>query len=120
MLNSLYGKCMAKVPHADTYNRVKSQLGEQRLQELRRGLDDVVDRMSPNKSGLRSFNSSHLGSKLSPWRPPIRHLYDVARELAGQSADEEDVQDEAAKYFGQLIWECLMNRREKWVFWDPK
>jgi hypothetical protein len=76
--------------------------------------------MEPDaQTGYRTFSSSILGSRLSPWPYPLAHLYDVAWEILGESAEEQDVQDRAALIFGLLVWECIMNRDEKWTFYDP-
>jgi len=37
----------------------------------------------------------------------------------GEAADEQDVQDRAALNFGLFVWECIVNREESWVFYDP-
>ena len=37
----------------------------------------------------------------------------------GPSAAEQDVQDRAALIFGLFTWECIMNRDDRWAFYDP-
>jgi hypothetical protein len=46
-------------------------------------------------------------------------LSDIAREILGEAAEERDVQDRAALIFGLFVWECIINRDERWMFYDP-
>jgi len=119
MLYTLDDKRITSVPHRGTFAAAIKGLGALRVSEVRAELNSIIDQMAPDKNGARTFSSSHLGSKLSPWPAPISHLYHVARVFDGKDADEKTVQDHAALLFGQFIWECVMNRKEKWVFWDP-
>jgi hypothetical protein len=120
MLSTLDGNHITTVPHAKSFQSALRQLGNTRAEEVRRGLNAIIDELPPDKErGTRTFSSSFLGSELSPWPHPIAHLYDVAREMAGAAADEEYVQEQAALLFGLFVWECIMNRDEAWVFYDP-
>ena len=65
---------------------------------------------------------------LADRNPDVQVLYPVhmnpnvsgpAREILGDLADDQLVQERAALIFGQFIWECVMNRPETWVFYDP-
>lgn len=119
MLSTVDGKRITAIPHRGTFDAVKAKLGTLRTEQIRKELDAIIDKRQPDKkTGLRTFNSSYLGSELSPWQFPISHLYHVAREIAGPDADEKTVQDQAALLFGLFVWECIMARNEEWVFWD--
>src|SRR5437762_2268371 len=121
MLENLEGKRMTSVPHRDDFDRVLKQLGPERMQQARDALDEVIDDLPPSPgTGLRVFNSSYIASNLSPWSGGLKHLYDVACELLGESADEQVIEDRAALIFGLFVWERLMDRSgERWVFYDP-
>lgn len=121
MLKSLDDKHITAVPHPGAFDAAKKQMGTVRVAEVRAELDAVISEMEPDKkTNLRTFSSSHLGSKLSPWPPPLSHLYHVAREMGGPKATEKEVQDQAALFFGLFVWEHIMNRKnESWVFYDP-
>ena len=120
MLKTLDGKTISRVPHARDFNAVCRRLGPERLEAVRAHLNRIVDEMAPDsQSSRRTFSSSFLGSKLAPWPHPLAHLYYVAREILGQDTEEPEVQDRAALIFGLFVWECIMNRNEEWVFYDP-
>ena len=120
MLKSIHGKRIKSVPHADTFAAAIRQLGPQRAAEIREALDNVIEDLPPDcNTNLRTFSSSFLGSELTPWPHPISHLYDLAGEIEGANTNEERIQERAALLFGQFIWECIMNRGEEWVFYDP-
>jgi len=120
MLQTLDGKSIDYVPHAQEFAALQRCLGLERLQEVRADLNRIIDDMLPDdQTGQRTFSSSFLGSKLTPWPYPLAHLYDAAREMMGDAADEQDVQDRAALNFGLFVWECIVNRGEEWVFYDP-
>ena len=120
MLKTLDDKEIKVVPHAAAFLAAKKALGTVRTEEVKTELDAIIDRMLPDqKTNLRTFSSSHLGSNLSPWQAPLSHLYHVAREMEAKNATEQEVQDRAALLFGQFIWECIMNRNEEWCFYDP-
>ena len=55
-------------------------------------------------------------SRRPRWR---RYDANVAWEILGPSAAEQDVQDRAALIFGLFTWECIMNRDDRWAFYDP-
>lgn len=120
MLKTLDNKEISRLPHAKDFAAVVRRLGAQRTTEVQEYLDLTIDALPPDKdTGKRKFNSSHLGSALSPWQHPLLHLYDVARELEGAHAQEQDVQDRAGLLFGLFVWERIMNRDEEWVVYDP-
>ena len=121
MLETLDGKQICRVPHGQEFEAVVRRLGPNRAAAVRAELNRIVDEIKPNaQTGLRTFSSSFLGSELTPWQPPLSSLYDVAGEILGPSAEEQDVQDRAALIFGLFVWECIMERRdERWAFYDP-
>ena len=119
MLSTIEKKRIHTVAHAKTFAAVVEQLGVKRTEEVRAELHRILDEMTPGPNGKRTFSSSFLGSNLSPWQHPLSHLYHVARELLGAAADEEYVQQRAGLIFGQFVWECVLNRSEHWVFYDP-
>lgn len=120
MLSTLDGKRIETVAHAKMFEIVVAQLGPTRTSQVRAALQQIVDEMAPDRrTGQRQFSSSHLGSALTPWPQPLSHLYDVAWELEGSAADEDHIQERAALIFGQFVWECIMERDEEWVFYDP-
>ena len=120
MLKNLKGTRITRVPHEESFRAVKQMLGDDRVREVREGLNAIVDEMKPNaETGLRTFSSSYLGSNLSPWPYPLAHLHDVAKEIDGGSSADEHVKHQAALYFGLFVWECIMHRKEHWIFYDP-
>ncbi len=120
MLETLDGKLIRRVARETSFRALEQQLGETRCKELREELNRIIDEMTPSENtGLRTFSSSYLGSKLSPWQHPLSHLYNVAWEINGENADDEHIEHQAALFFGLFVWECIMNREELWVFYDP-
>jgi hypothetical protein len=120
MLKSLKGDDVNGVPHHEEFKAVQRKLGTDRLAQVREDIDRIIDEMPPDaQTGHRTFSSSFLGSKLTPWPYPLAHLYDVAREILGKEADDQDVEVRAGLLFGLCIWECVMSRKEEWVFYDP-
>ena len=110
---------MTRVPHRRDFDDVVRRLGP-RADQVREGLDEIIDALPPDaENGGRTFSSSHLGSKLTPWEYPLLHLRDVAREIEGPRADEEHVDRRAGLVFGQFVWECMMSRDERWRVHDP-
>lgn len=120
MLSTLNGKSINRVPRPEDFEAVQRHLGPDWLAAVRADLDRIVEEITPDaQTGHRIFSSSFLGSKLTPSPYPLAHLYDVAREILGEAAEERDVQDRAALIFGIFVWECIMKRDEEWVFYDP-
>ncbi len=120
MLSTLDGKRINRVPHPEYFEATQRRLGPDRISAVRADIDRIVEEMTPDaQTGHRTFSSSFLGSKLTPWPYPLAHLYDVAREIMGETAEEQDIEDRAALIFGLFVWECIMNRHEEWVFYDP-
>jgi hypothetical protein len=120
MLKAIDGKRITTIPHRKDFEAVGRRLGTERAAQVRAELNRIVDQMKPDLgTGGRTFSSSFLGSELTPWQPPLEYLYNVSREMLGNSADEQDVQDRAALTFGLFVWDCMMNREEEWMFYDP-
>ncbi len=120
MLETIDGNRIRHIAREANFRTLEQQLGETRCEEVREELNRIIDEMTPaENTGLRTFSSSYLGSNLSPWRHPLSHLYDVAWEIEGENAADEHVEHQAALFFGLFIWECIMNREELWVFYDP-
>jgi hypothetical protein len=120
MLETLNGKRISGVPHREDFDALLHRLGPKIADAIRRYLDGIIDELPPDsKTGLRTFNSSHLGSKLSPWPEPLAQLYKAAWEFLGNDARDEDVENQAALWFGLFVWERIMEREELWVFYDP-
>ena len=121
MLQNIEKKPIYGVPRLEDFNAYCRHLGDKRLKAVRTGLHSLIDKRSPDpRTGKRTFSSSFLGSEITPWPYPIAHLYDVAREMLGGAAAEQEVQDQAGLIFGLFIWECVMNRRDElWTVYDP-
>ena len=120
MLKSIDGSRINRIPHREDFDAVARRLGVDRIEAVRAYLDRIIDEIErDNETGRRTFSSSFLGSQLTPWPQPLASLYDVSREILGQDTEERHVQDRAALIFGLFIWECIMNRDEEWVFYDP-
>jgi hypothetical protein len=120
MLETIDGKPITRVPHAEEFQALVRRLGDERVLAVREGLDAIVDRHPVERnSGTRTISSSILGSKLSPWPYPLRHLHDLAIELEGEPADRPEVEQRAALIFGLFLFECMIHRPERWGFYDP-
>ena len=120
MLFTIDGKQINRVPHRKDFDAVLDMLGEKRSDEVRAGLVKIIDEREPDaERGTRTFSSSYLGSELSPWPYPLKHLYDIAWEMEGETAPDEVVEARAGLIFGLFVWESVMDRDEKWVFYDP-
>jgi hypothetical protein len=120
MLFTVDEKKMTRVPHGDDVKAIVRSLGDDHAAQVREALVAIVDGLEPDADrGTRTFSSSHLGSKLTPWPYPLAHLYDLAREMEGQSGSDEAVEARAGLIFGLFVWESIMERDEKWIFYDP-
>ncbi len=119
MLETINGKAITRIAREDEFNAIIQKLGDKRTQEVRENLDGIIDTMEPTDNNRRAFKSSWLGSSLSPWKHPLSHLYDVAWEIMGRSADDEEVEKRAALIFGLFVWDCILHRPEQWAFYDP-
>lgn len=64
-------------------------------------------------------NASYLGSELTPWPPPLAHLYEVAAAMAAEDTSEEEVQEKASFSFGLFLWDCMIRRADSWTVYDP-
>ena len=119
-MTTLDGKQLKNVPHREDFDSLVDALGKRKSDSIRKYLDHVIDDMQPDaKTGRRMFNSTHLGSKLSPWQPPLDWLYKHAWVFMGDDAREDDVEDRAALWFGLFVWERMIERDETWVMYDP-
>jgi hypothetical protein len=120
MLETLDGKRITAVPHRSYFDDLLRRLGSETANAVRDFLDRIIDNLPLNsKTGHRTFGSSQLGRELSPWDDPLDQLYLEAWEFLGSEAREEDVEDRAALWFGLFVWERIMERAERWVFYDP-
>lgn len=120
MLETIDGKQITSIPHRADFDAAVQRLTDPVANAIRAYLDTVIDALPPDtKTGLRTFNSGHLGSKLSPWPEPLLRLYFLSREFLGTAAREADVQERAGLWFGLFIWERIMVRDELWAFYDP-
>lgn len=120
MLRTLDNKELSYLPHADEFNAVVDHLGAQRSAEVQAYLDRLIDELPTDRTtGRRKFNSAYLGSQLAPWTYPLLHLYDVARQLEGPHATEQEIKDRSGRLFGLFIWQRMMRRSEVWVVYDP-
>ena len=96
------------------------RIGTETADAIRDYLDSVIDNLPlDEKTGHRTFGSSQLGRELSPWEEPLDQLYQEAWAFLGDEARDEDVEGRAALWFGLFVWERIMERDERWVFWDP-
>jgi hypothetical protein len=120
MLETIDGQPIRAVPHRADFDDLLRRLGSGTADAIREYLDGVIDNLPVDATtGLRTFNSSQLGSRLSPWEEPLAQLYEQGWQFMGQHAREQDVQDRAALWFGLFIWERIMEREELWTFYDP-
>ncbi len=122
MLFTLDGKQVNQIPRtrAEYFDTVIQLLGTKRREEIRGEFNRLIDSMSPNeRTGKRTFSSSYLGSSLTPWSYPLSHLYDVAVQMEGDHASEDQIQEQSGFSFGLFAWECIIARDEKWTFYDP-
>ena len=119
MLSTFDGKRINQVPHREKFLAVERELGPERVRAVRADLDRIIDEMRPAPDmDRRAFNSSFLGSKMKPWPFPLAHLDEAASQILGVVQDEH-VQEEAIVYFCLFMWECIVNRDEEWVFYNP-
>ena len=122
MLFTIDGDRITQIPRTRLpyFRAVAQLLGDVRTDEVRTEFNRLIDTMVPDqKTGLRTFSSSYLGSNLSPWPYPLAHLYDAAVEMAGPDISEREIQEQAGFSFGLFAWDCMMARDEKWAFYDP-
>ena len=120
MLSRLDDTPIKKVPHREDFDALLERLGKRSANSIRKYLDKVIDDMPPDaKTGLRTFNSTYLGSALTPWPEPLSRLYDEACEFLGEGARDDDIEDRAALWFGLFVWERVMERDEHWRLYDP-
>jgi hypothetical protein len=121
MLERLDGKLIEKVPYKDIFKSILDRLGTDRSKEIRYNLNRIIDELPTDKNtGYRKFNTTWLGSHLGNWSDHgIGAIYDVAREILGPTADNEETEARAALIFGQFIPECLISRNERWIQYDP-
>lgn len=118
MLLTLDGKQITEIPHlrAPYFQAVKETLGDIRTNEVRLEFRRLIDELPADaNSGKRTFHSSYLGSKLSPWQYPLKHLSDAAAEMADPRAPASEVRDQSGFSFGLFAWECMISRGEVWA-----
>jgi hypothetical protein len=122
LLFSVDGERILEIPakRKAFLNWLIQDLGPERIHEVRSKLNRLVDELKPqDQTGRRTVNASYLGSDLTPWPPPLSHLYDVAAATAAENTPEEDVQEQSGFSFGLLLWECMINRDDSWTVYDP-
>lgn len=122
MLFAIDGKPITEIPRirAEYFRSVKGALGPNRTQEVQAEFDRIVNELpADERSGKRTFNSSYLGSSLSPWPYPLGHLYDAAVETAGENTPQDEIQHQSGFSFGLFVWECIINRDEAWTVYNP-
>src|ERR1044071_3651005 len=91
VLFAIDGKPITEIPRSriEYFRAVKDTLGPERTQEVQAEFDRIVDELLPDtSSGKRTFNSSYLGSSLSPWPYPLGYLYDAAVQMGGDNTPE--------------------------------
>ena len=119
MLFTPDGKQINRVPDTADFQEVVRMLGDHRTKAVRRELNRIVDEMPPDKeTERRTFSSSQVGAQLEPWPYPLAGLYDVALDIEGNTATGRHVYDRAVRIFELFVWECIMARKERWVFDD--
>ena len=122
MLFAIDGKAIIEIPRTRTeyFRAVKNALGLNRTQEIQAEFDRLVDDVPADAgNGKRTFNSSYLGSSLSPWPYSLGFLYDAAVQMAGENTPEDEIQQQSGFSFGLFVWECIMNRAEAWTVYNP-
>jgi hypothetical protein len=121
MLQTLEGREITSVCHKEDFDALVRRLSNPRADAIRDFLNQRIDRMSTNgKTGLRTFSASGLGRDLTPWPEPLAYLYQQSRDSFGQiAAREAEIEDRAAQWFGLFVWDVIMARPERWVFYDP-
>ena len=100
MLFTIDGKQITRVPHRKDFHAVLEMLRENVLRRFERVWLGSSTNANPMRSGTRTFSSSFLGSELSPWPYPLKHLYDISWEMEGDSAPDEIVEARAGLIFG--------------------
>jgi hypothetical protein len=121
MLYSIDGKHITTVPHSQEWNTLLAELGAANDTAIRQFLNALIDAMPPAlDTGLRTFNSSYLGSSLSPWPAPLVEIYHAARRIRGSRATEDDVQDYSGQLFGLMMWQIMIDRHDSWHFYSEK
>jgi hypothetical protein len=122
LLFTIDGKPIRDVPRAraEYFRAVKNWLGDNRTQEVQAEFDWIIDELPPDPgTGKRTFNSSYLGSNLSPWEHPLALLYEAATHMAGAAASEQEIQEQSGFSFGLFAWECIIQRDEEWALYNP-
>lgn len=120
MLETIDRKPVNEIPHRNDFDALIRRLGTATVSAIDEFLDNVIKDLEPDaNTSLRTFNSSQLGRKLTPWPDPLARLYHHSREFAGQGVTEDEVQDRAALWFGLFVWHRIMQSDELWVFYDP-
>ena len=122
MLFAMDGKPITEIPRTriEYFRAVKETLGPDRTLQVQAEFDRIVDELpADQRTGKRTFNSSFLGSSLSPWPDPLGYLYHAAVQMAGENTPEEEIQHQSGFSFGLFAWECIINRDEAWTVYNP-
>ena len=121
MLCSLEGKPIKAIPRgrALRFRSLTGFLGEEKTEEIIVELMRLIDEMAPDpETGARRFNTSHLGSRLTPWQGPIAYLYEAAEAMADAKATQDEIQTEASFGFGLFVWERMIRHPDEWAVYD--
>ncbi len=122
MLFTIDGKPITEIPRirVEYFRAVKNTLGPSSTQEVQAEFDRIVDQLPADaRTGKRTFNSSYLGSSLSPWPYPLGYLYDAAVQMAGENTPKDEIEQQSGFSFGLFVWECIINRGEAWTVYNP-
>ncbi len=122
MLFSVDGERISEIPakRRAFLNNVTQDLGPEKTEQVRLELNRLIDNLRPqDHTGRRTVNTTYLGSELTPWLPPLSHLYDVAAAVAAENTLEDEIQEQASFSFGLLLWECMIDRDDCWTVYDP-
>jgi hypothetical protein len=122
LLFTIDDKPIEDIPRSrvEYFRAVTNWLGDHRTREVQAEFDRIIDELPRDAgTGKRTFSSSFLGSNLSPWAHPLALLYEAATEMASADASEQEIQEQSGYSFGLFAWECIMNRDERWVVYNP-
>jgi len=102
MLFSIDGTKMDYMPHQQEYDLRRIKLSEEDYRRASDAINDYID-----KSG-GVFTSSFIPGR--DWtNTPYQPLYAACNQSMEQ----------AAMFFGQIVWKIVMNREEEWLFKKP-
>lgn len=92
------GKVIKQVPHLNEFNFWRSKLTIEQYDYIIKELNNRLD-----------TNEVHTSSWI-----PGKDWSDTPFEAIYEACDED--QENAAKFFGLILWETIMNREEYWSF----